>query len=109
MNLNKSDRLTIKTERSKNYINKKNNSYLLENRTEKSLSKTKKNIHNQSLVQRINTEQKLYKLNFSKLLNKKIIKCPTSFSIKGKIIKDRSYSYKMINKKITIQTKNILI
>ena len=108
MNLNKSERLTIKTERSKNYINKINNSYLLENRTDKSLSKTKKNIHNQSLVQRINTEQKLYKLNFSKLLNKKIIKCPTSLSIKGKIIKDRSHSYKMINKKITIQTKNKL-
>ena len=99
--------MTIKTERSKNYINKKSNRNLLENQTEynkiKLISISKKSLHNKSPAKRINTENKIsiinkiYNKNFNKLLNKKMIKSPTSVSIESKLNKLRSHSYKIIN------------
>ena len=118
MKVNKKEKLTIKTERSKNYINKKSNRNLLENQTEydkiKLISISKKSLHNKSPAKRINTEHKIsiinkiYNKNFNKLLNKKMIKSPTSVSIESKLNKLRSHSYKIINKKIMIPTKNKL-
>ena len=119
LNLNKKNINNIvrnQTENNKRKIIKKikeNNDSI---RLKKNKSKIKITNQNQyqNLVKRVNTEQKIsiinkiYKLNFSTLIQKKLIKSPTSISIKINSDKNRSHSFNGIRKKNTIQVKNKL-
>ena len=132
----KKEKSFIKTERSKNELNKKSLSNLFRNQTDNNRkkivkkikeinnssklikSKSKKNYINLNkipgLMKRVNTEQKksilnkIYKFNCSKIIQKKLIKSPTSLSIKLNSNKERAYSHKQISIKKTIQVKNKL-
>ena len=131
----KKERSIIKTERSKNELYKKSLSNLLRNQTDNNRKKFVKkiNINNSSklikpkskknyinpnkipnLVKRVNTEQKksilnkIYKLNFSKIIQKKLIKSPTSLSIKLNSNKERAHSHNVLRIKKAIHVKNKL-
>ena len=132
----KKEKSFLKTERSKNELNKKSLSNLLRNQTDNNRkkfvkkiietkntsklvkSKSKKKYINlniiPNLIKRVNTEQKksilnkIHKLNFSKIIQKKLIKSPTSLSIKLNSNKERAHSLKPISIKKTIHIKNKL-
>ena len=133
----KKEKSIIKTERSKNDLNKNNERNLLRNKTDNNRKKIikkiqetngvasqfkksqpKKNYINQNkiqnLIKRASTEQrkfvlnKIYKLNVNKLIQKKLKKSHTSLSIKLNTNKDRSHSHNGIGIKKTIQLKNKL-
>ena len=115
LNLNKKNINNIlinKTENNKRKIikiNEKNDSLKIKKINSK-IKRSNTNQH-QNLLKRVNTEQKIsiinkiYKLNFSNIIQKKLIKSPTSKSIKINTDKNRSYSHNGISKKKTIQIK----
>ena len=133
----KKEKSIIKTERSKNDLNKNNERNLLRNKTDNNRKKIikkiqetngvasqfkksqpKKNYINQNkipnLIKRASTEQrkfvlnKIYKLNVNKLIQKKLKKSHTSLSIKLNTNKDSSHSHNGIGIKKIIQLKNKL-
>ena len=119
ININKKNINNIirnQTENNKRKIVKKIKENNVSIRLKKNNSKIKLNNQNQyqNLVKRVNTEQKIsiinkiYKLNFGKIIHKKLIKSPTSISVKINTDKNRSHSHNGISKKKTIQVKNKL-
>ena len=123
----KKEKLIVKTERGKNYLNKKSCSNLLRNQTENNNNQIKNKIinnnskakkhkskikFNNNINDRINTEQrnsvmnKIFNLNCGKATKKKLIKSPTSIYIKTN--KEPPFSHNIDNKKNPLNVKNIL-